>query len=708
MFKRTFGGIFGSKQQSPPVGTSASHEWSPVSNPQDPALTHQSSESSFTVPRKPIATTTESRAADHDGHGAYHSVGGVAGNRTQAKEKSLLRIWWPEIIHCFLLLGAFLAVVATVRPYEGRPLPKWPYRLNINALISIYMVILKGSILLVTAEGLSQLKWKWFAQERPLRDLETYDRASRGPWGALILLRRLRFRELIASVGAFITVATLLVDPFAQQVVTTVDCLLPHSEGIAAIPRSNSFNEPGKHTGAAQVAIGLPLQNVMNAGIFNPGQSVPTECTTGNCTFTGTYHTVGYCSQCNDTTNLITVNTETVEGDYQSYNMTLNTTRWEGYETNISAHMGYGLHPDYLVMSSSGGISNLLAGYVAGPKSPSCPKVCPSLAPENKDECNKNWDQLQFGCTSLTQGALGGGINSDPAMGAATCSLQSCVRTYSAKIRLGRLDEFLEATYEGPFGPGEPGTYLDTVLDLDCVPDSTKKALTAFGYILPTDTQWLPFNQSTNDTVPNPVLKAPDGDVEISGDCVYQIGHINMMSIDTFMAGFLNGTVTSGSYAYDFQGPMQLQAIFQEGNFTFPYIEGVWRNMSDSITGYMREHGKANFSKPARGIAWQSQTCVRIHWWFLAYPAFLVILAILFMGMMLAETRRRDVSRNDWKSSTLALLFHGLDRQTVAVSQATARTTSLEDMKSLARGTQVTLVRTGGGWQFAGSGHDLK
>jgi Protein of unknown function (DUF3176) len=96
-----------------------------------------------------------------------------------------LEIWWLELSSCALFVAALAAVVITIYPYEGRPLPQWPYHLTINSLISVYIVILKAAMLLVAAEGLSQLKWTWFSQSHPLSDLLSFDNASRGPWDLL-------------------------------------------------------------------------------------------------------------------------------------------------------------------------------------------------------------------------------------------------------------------------------------------------------------------------------------------------------------------------------------------------------------------------------------------------------------------------------------------------------------------------------------------
>jgi len=61
-------------------------------------------------------------------------------------------------------------------------------------LVAVYFIVIKAAMVYVLSEGLGQLKWDWFGRARPLHHLKTYDDASRGPWGALTLLWRLRGR----------------------------------------------------------------------------------------------------------------------------------------------------------------------------------------------------------------------------------------------------------------------------------------------------------------------------------------------------------------------------------------------------------------------------------------------------------------------------------------------------------------------------------
>jgi Protein of unknown function (DUF3176) len=65
----------------------------------------------------------------------------------------VLKAWKLEMIFYVLAIIALMAIVATLLPFQGRPLPKWPYHLSINALLSIYIVVFKASILLVLTQG---------------------------------------------------------------------------------------------------------------------------------------------------------------------------------------------------------------------------------------------------------------------------------------------------------------------------------------------------------------------------------------------------------------------------------------------------------------------------------------------------------------------------------------------------------------------------
>ncbi|KAK8204594.1 hypothetical protein M8818_005032 [Zalaria obscura] len=134
-----------------------------------------------------------------------------------AKQKpSFLRTWWSELACCIILVGALLAIVATMYPFQGQTLPSWPYNISINALLSIYTLIFKAALAyvlsqglthdlrhpyaeLMTALGLGRLKWASVKRARPLSDVDSYDNASRGSiQGAIRLMWQLRLKFVCA------------------------------------------------------------------------------------------------------------------------------------------------------------------------------------------------------------------------------------------------------------------------------------------------------------------------------------------------------------------------------------------------------------------------------------------------------------------------------------------------------------------------------
>lgn len=215
----------------------------------------------FRIPRKPLNTgspvtgkpppvTTQPIGDTQAIEKRQHSVTNPRLSKRRLCNSPILKNWWLEVGASFLFLVSLGAVIATLYPHQGKPLPKWPYHLSVNTVISIYVVVLKSTILLVTAEGLGQLKWQWLQRSRPLRDLVQYDDATRGPLGALGLLWRLRLREPLSSIGALITLLVLVVDPFTQQVIRYYDCGVSVGGVNSTIPRTNVYLQV--HTNQSQ------------------------------------------------------------------------------------------------------------------------------------------------------------------------------------------------------------------------------------------------------------------------------------------------------------------------------------------------------------------------------------------------------------------------------------------------------------------------
>ncbi|KLJ12773.1 hypothetical protein EMPG_12223 [Blastomyces silverae] len=104
--------------------------------------------------------------------------------------------WWLwEIGACVTSLLALAATVAVLAVYSGNTAPELPKYITLNAIISLLTNVVKFSVLAAVAASISQLKWLWLKDMRHLQDLQIFDNASRGPQGSLYILFHLRGRS---------------------------------------------------------------------------------------------------------------------------------------------------------------------------------------------------------------------------------------------------------------------------------------------------------------------------------------------------------------------------------------------------------------------------------------------------------------------------------------------------------------------------------
>ncbi len=110
--------------------------------------------------------------------------------------------WIPEILWCILSIICLIIVAVLLRVYNGRALPDWPLGITLNALVAFFVTLCRVAFLVPIMEGLSQLKWNWFARgRRPLSDFVAFEEAAKGPvgWFRLLFQARGRYVLLVCS-----------------------------------------------------------------------------------------------------------------------------------------------------------------------------------------------------------------------------------------------------------------------------------------------------------------------------------------------------------------------------------------------------------------------------------------------------------------------------------------------------------------------------
>lgn len=102
--------------------------------------------------------------------------------------------WWlVESLSWVLCALSIIAIVIILRIYDQKRLPQWPLSITINTAISVFATVSQMAMLVPVVESLSQLKWIWFTRRaQRLSDFDTFDQASRGAWGSLQLIAKLR------------------------------------------------------------------------------------------------------------------------------------------------------------------------------------------------------------------------------------------------------------------------------------------------------------------------------------------------------------------------------------------------------------------------------------------------------------------------------------------------------------------------------------
>jgi hypothetical protein len=234
---------------------------------------------------------------------------------------NILKRWLLEILSWSFSAACMATIIGVLIYLKDEPLSKWPLAektgLTLNALISVLSKMAGAALILPVAEALGQLKWSWFLDHsKQMWDWEIFDNASRGPWGAALLLIRTKCRSL-AAVGAFITLLSLALDPFFQQVVDFPDrWALQHT--TSSIPRTESytpFYKPEFFQGFEANVADPAFRPVISQFFVDNGTQpvefgngtrpeIPLSCPTSNCTWPE-YETLGVCSQCVGASNLL-------------------------------------------------------------------------------------------------------------------------------------------------------------------------------------------------------------------------------------------------------------------------------------------------------------------------------------------------------------------------------------------------------------------
>lgn len=110
-------------------------------------------------------------------------------------------------------------------------------------------------------------------------------------------------------------------------------------------------------------------------------------------------------------------------------------------------------------------------------------------------------------------------------------------------------------------------------------------------------------------------------------------------------------------------------------------------NIATAMTNYIRDSSNVTVT----GQAGQTESYVHVNWPWITLPAFLVLAGTIFLFLAMFETKR--LGAGVWKTSELALLFHGLEESCQDLN-ALDRSSEMEHVAS---GIRVKMVKPSGG-----------
>ncbi|KAK2611441.1 hypothetical protein N8I77_004780 [Diaporthe amygdali] len=589
---------------------------------------------------------------------------------------------------------------ATVYPHHRQPLPRWPFSISINSLLSVYTLVLKTAIGVILTSCIGQLQWTWYSETRPLTDMLRFDNATRGAAGALDLIWRQRFRRPLTVLGCVIMVLALVVDPFVQQLVQPADCSVEVRGDTAAatLPRTNVFYDSDSLSDSNYRIISKELETALYNAIFSPGQSPPYQCSTGNCTFFDTYSTIGLCYSCQDTSEDVIIKITCSAPD------TTNASQHPKSATDCPVFSGFSMESNFsagqrlklgtkMKLDMNGVFDNPIAladadsygydrpfgfffGFLAGATINSGGRI--DWTTSDNFTCDSQKRERSWGCQGY---------------GAATCSLNPCVNIYNATISAGILEEHLVAS--------SSDTAWGTIYDIQGLPvynalidtQCSAQIQTLLNQNSSVESRWLPYDLNVTDPYDagDDIGLPPQSDFTslLDNGCLYLTSHFITKSLPDYFTGMVRGLASMGPAASqtmatnlmlttDFQGPELIRNIYNWGHTDFERVQSIFSNISDSLTTYIRTHGRqqlagsTNLSKDAQGKMYHNATCLQVRWPWISFPASLTALATIFFLVVVEATGRRGTSV--WKASPLAWVLRADGLGNEQISSSSTRT----------------------------------
>ncbi|KAI1740963.1 hypothetical protein F4680DRAFT_464815 [Xylaria scruposa] len=547
--------------------------------------------------------------------------------------------WAPEVLWCIVAIAFLIGMSIFLAAHQGVPQPQWPYGISINTVVSLLVGAMGGALASVISACIGQTKWQWFASPRVLSDIETFDRATRDPFGKLQLL--MHGKHHLASCGCLLALGALAIGPFAQQIVRYYNCFPVSPRHFAKIPRANNYTTGSRiYQGYSQ--LDPEMASAVYAGILDYSKTDASaiksfDCDSGNCTFPQ-FSTLGMCHSCHEILELIHLN-ENSSGYWLDNWAQDPKYHWSREDAKIGWMNETNSRTPYTMLSSR----KTLGFDPSFGDAPFDDLITIDVLTLNIDAncCNTAMGETET-CAKHPW--------------AVRCSLYPCIKTFNSSITNSVLSESLNWSFpmkksnisalEVTTSQNLTWSYaVNTTFRhgqrVDCMPSSS---------------------QTIADTVPITVnrtspISGAEAVVWYPEDCVYSLGNRAALAINQFLSSLFdaNSLKSIDGSVTDLFGSYWLRTFYNNGTVDISSANAYFGSLAGAITASMRQTGQSAALADVVGSVLQAETCIRIQWPWLTLPAFFVLATIGFLIL----TIMLSAWRGAWKSSFLAGVFFG-------------------------------------------------
>ena len=408
-------------------------------------------------------------------------------------------------------------------------------------------------------------------------------------------------RQLV-SLGALITVLSLAIGPFTQEVISYR--MRQIQTGSPPARRTQEYTAIKSGMGPFD-ELDYSMKGAVYNGIFadEPVADLQPICPTGNCTWPS-FLTLAFCSACNDVTS--------------STNVTC-----EANSTTTAQACHYTLPSGMTLENSTDEYdSNSLVADIQA-----------------------NTSAASFAGIHNPLFAFGFLNNTGHNIAVADCALFLCVQTFETSVSGG-------------------------------IPESSPVASW-----WPDDEELRSASETSRDMVLTPPPTPKDMDYAAEKPSSYVVEHWEIESLQEFLnwgspgpndvrpnRGIFTGNITENEEAGTIHGSDTLAAIRSSPNistlFSPPFPHPPFSNPSNiatSMTNVLRSYGNGSGNDTVFGAAYSTEVYINVRWQWLTLAVVSLTASSIFLGTVMVISRRNHIPV--WKSSSLAMLFHGIDER---------------------------------------------